>query len=1090
MGCYRTLPVGTLALLLLASALLPSSVGAVPAQEPSHVPGLGTSLYGSDASSVLSQVRPSTPPVPPSVGRTTVLINNTVYPGLYPSVNTLTAGTFDWGTAPAYDPHTNLFYVPVSNVTENPSSLPQGYLAAISPATDSLVRLIPVGIDPIAVAYDSSNGLLYVVNFHSNNISVVDPVTNSTIGSLGLPDGSSPDVSAAIDNSTGQLFLASPANDCVWDVNIANDDNTSITATQSATTTYVVYDNQTGEVYLVGSEVQVIGPNNNTLWKAIPLPAPTSDVMAGDPVVDWQTDELYVPWDNNTTAVELATNELGPTLTLSSEEGVTPAATFDPENHMIYVLMDDPAYNVTALNPATHEWAGSSPAIPAAPYRGMGYSTASERLLLVGKVESGSSGFVLMSPAPGLPIVGQPVTAVDPGQSYFDPTTGDIFVPEPGIGEYGNVTVVDPTTGLTLGYIPAGLDPIDVWVDSTTGYGYIANFGPPPAGHVDNLTIFDARTLAVTGSIPVGAEPYCMAYDPTTEDLYVANDESDNITIIDPVTNSSVGSISTSGFGATALLYDPSTTFLYAPGQVSGGDGEMAIINPVEEYVVYDSLYFEPSGAAYDAATGLIYVQDTNTSVYVLQDFDPATGSVVGSINLYEAAQHIAWDPVNDLLYVPARLNYTNGGFDANWVIEVNVTSGALVNLTVGEAPAGISLDSSSGEAFVSDVDAGSVVYIDPGTPAPSSGYTVTFQTVPTSCSVTFNGASFTNGEQETGVAAGTYPLVANTCTGETFGSWASTAGSVTSPDAASTTITVADSGTVTASYSTVPPGTYTVTFDVVPSTCAITFDGTPYTSGEQASDLAAGSYPLSANSCAGETFSSWSSTAGTVASTTSASTSVTVSATGTITSTFTATPPGTFVVTFTETGLPTGTSWSVTLAGSPLSSTTASISQAEPNGSYAFTIAAVTGYTSNITSGSVHIEGAGEVVEVGFTTSSSSAKGSGGLLSGSDWDWIIGLILALIVILLIVVLARPHRYPLVFTRTGLAEGTTWSVTMDSRLQSSTEASIVFHVPDGTHSFSIGPVPGYSGTPKSGVVEVKDDQRLVYVTFERTPPNA
>jgi DNA-binding beta-propeller fold protein YncE len=1031
-------------------------------------------------------------PVPPSVGQTSVLINNTVYQGLYRSVDTADSGRYPdyWGTTPAYDPSTNLFYEPVYNVTLNSTAVYNGgYLAAISPATDSMVELIPVGLIPEGVAYDSSNHLLYVVNYDSNNISIVSPTTNSVVGSLGLPHDSSPDGSIAVNNSSGHLFLASPANGEVWDVNISNDQNVSITTSESSTAAYVVYDNQTGEVYQADSAVQVIGPNNDTVWKTISLPA--SEDNPGAPVVDWWTDELYVPWGNSTSAIELSTNTLGPTLLLSPLEGVAPGAAFDPANGMVYVLTDYQNYNVTELDPATHRWVASSPAIPSAEYGGIAYSTGSGRLLIAGNVQDGSSGFVLMSPGAGLPILGQPVTAVYPGLNYFDPLTGHLFVTTPGIGPFGNVTAIDPATGKILGYVPAGSDPVNVWVDPSTGFGYIANFGPPAAGHVDNLTVFNARTLVATGSIPVGAEPYAMTYDPVTGDLYVSNSESTNITVIDPATNSSVGSISTPGFGATVLLYVPTTSLLYAVGPVGGEPyGLLQTISPSEMKVVtYAETYFQPGGAAYDAATGLIYVQDTNSSVYVLQEFDPETGGIVGSINLYEATGHMAWDPVNDLLYVPAGLNYTNGGYDANWVIEVNVTSGQLVNLTVGEEPSGISVNSSSGEAFVSDTDSGSVVFLEPGTPAPSTGYTVTFETVPSSCTVTFDGVSYPDGTEASGVAAGTYPLVANVCSGESFSSWSSTAGSVASPTAASTTLTVSASGTVTGTYAAVTTG-YTVNFQVYPSTCSITFGGTSYTNGQQVTGVAGGSYPLLANACTGETFSAWSSTAGTLGSTSADSTSVLVSSSGIVNGTFTATPPGTYLVSFVETGLPTGTSWSITLAGTPLTQSSATISSAEADGTYDYTVGTVEGYTSNVTSGSVVVSGSDQIVYIGFSAASSSPHGSSspGGLTDTDLALIGGLILASLILIFFFLVARPHRYPLVFTQSGLPAETTWSVTVDGALQTSSAVAIEFQVAVGTHSFEVGPVTGYDRNPSAGSIEMSKDRRMVPVAFSRPKP--
>ncbi len=1172
----RSKSMGSVALSLLTlviAALLALSAGSALSSSSDH---RASGVAPADVGETLlpaSHVGPGAGYVPPSVGETTVLINNTVYPGLFRSVDTYDdGGPFSWGTTPAYDPNTNLFYEPVSNVTESATSVYYGgYLAAISPVTDRLVQLIPVGLEPEGVVFDSSNGLLYVVNHDPGNISIVNPSTNATIGSLALPANSYTDGSIAVNSSSGHLFLVSPANG-IYDVNIAS--NTSSVISSVAGGTYVVYDNQTGELYQVGNSIQVIGASNDTLWKTINFPSASSNT--GAPAVDWKTDELYVPWGKNTSAVNLTTNTLGPTLSFNEVEGATPAAAFDPDNGMVYVISDYSSYNVTELNPATHQWVGSSPQIPSTEYGGIAYSNGSGEFLLTGLVQSGSSGFILMTPS--LQVAGQPLSFEFPGtQSYFDPSTGYLFVAEAGVGSVGNVSVINPTSGKILGNVVAGLDPHAIWVDPTTGFGYIANFGPPPTGHVDNLTVFNARTFATTGSIPVGADPYSMTYDPVTEDLYVVNSGSLNITIINPATNSTVGSVS--GFGMTPgmSLYDPSTSDIYVVGTVSGTDyGQIDTVDPATATVTYTdtSAFTEAFAAAFDGATGLIYIQDTNSAIYEIQEYDPVSGLYVGAIPLYHTTLYMAWDPVNGLLYAPDEFNSTNGGFDANSITEVNVTSGALVNLTVGERPNGIAVNESSGEAFVSNVDSGSVVFIDSGTPTSFSGYTVTFDTVPTSCSVTFNGVTYTdgqqatgvtggsytlvanacagemfsswsstagtitsltsastsilvsangivtgtytatstgytitfdvvpstcsvtfdgvsysNGNQVTGVAGGPYPISANACTGETFSSWGSTAGTVSSPTSTSTSILVSSSGTLTGTYASAPTG-YTVTFDVVPSTCALTFNGNTYSNGEQATDVASGSYPLDANACTGETFTGWSSSAGTVASLTLSGTSVTVSATGIITATFTATSPGAYTITFVETGLPSGTSWSVTLSGTLLSNSTAAISAARADGTYDFTVGTVTGYTANVTSGSVIVSGADKEVEIGFTAKSTSTPGSSGPggLSSTDLGLVAVIILAALLVLFFFIAARPHRNPVIFSAKGLPAGTSWSVKLDGKPQSSTETTIEFHVADGPHSFEVGTVKGYTASPSSGTVEVKKDRRVVPVAFSRITP--
>ncbi len=84
----------------------------------------------------------------------------------------------------------------------------------------------------------------------------------------------------------------------------------------------------------------------------------------------------------------------------------------------------------------------------------------------------------------------------------------------------------------------------------------------------------------------------------------------------------------------------------------------------------------------------------------------------------------------------------------------------------------------------------------------------------------------------------------------------------------------------------------------------------------------------------------------------------------------------------FAESGLPTGTSWSVTVHGGKLSGTTSTLSTVLPNGSYAFTVGAVAGYSAAPTSGSITAIAQGGVSTQPVAFSSTAA--TTGTLSGS----------------------------------------------------------------------------------------------------------
>lgn len=84
---------------------------------------------------------------------------------------------------------------------------------------------------------------------------------------------------------------------------------------------------------------------------------------------------------------------------------------------------------------------------------------------------------------------------------------------------------------------------------------------------------------------------------------------------------------------------------------------------------------------------------------------------------------------------------------------------------------------------------------------------------------------------------------------------------------------------------------------------------------------------------------------------------------------------PPTCALVVTETGLPSGTNWSATVTDGPpvteYSRTSSIVFNNETNGTYTFSIGAVSGYTANPSSGSVVINGSSVYVPIAFQPSS-----------------------------------------------------------------------------------------------------------------------
>ncbi len=157
--------------------------------------------------------------------------------------------------------------------------------------------------------------------------------------------------------------------------------------------------------------------------------------------------------------------------------------------------------------------------------------------------------------------------------------------------------------------------------------------------------------------------------------------------------------------------------------------------------------------------------------------------------------------------------------------------------------------------------------------------------------------------------------------------------------------------------------------------------------------------------------------------------------------------------VSFSETGLPKGTFWSVTMNGTTKSSTE-NLVFTEPNGTYPFTVGAMSGYTALPSSGSVTINGAPKAVSITFFRPSTGAN-----------------------------------YTVFFSENGLPLGTSWFVTLNGQTLSSTQRTITFNEANGSYGFTVGSVSGYTVNPSSGSVKVNGAPVFQTITFtSSTPP--
>jgi hypothetical protein len=154
-----------------------------------------------------------------------------------------------------------------------------------------------------------------------------------------------------------------------------------------------------------------------------------------------------------------------------------------------------------------------------------------------------------------------------------------------------------------------------------------------------------------------------------------------------------------------------------------------------------------------------------------------------------------------------------------------------------------------------------------------------------------------------------------------------------------------------------------------------------------------------------------------------------------------------TYTVTFTESGLPSLTSWSVTIGATTQSSTSSSIVFQEPNGTYSYSVATTdTSYAPTAYGGSLTVNGAANGAAITF---------------------------------------QQVTFPVQFSETGLPGGTSWTVTVDSSPQTTVTSSTTFALENGSYSYTVASGNNhYAPTSYGGTVVVSGAGVDESVTFQ------
>ena len=596
-----------------------------------------------------------------------------------------------------------------------------------------------------------------------------------------------------------------------------------------------------------------------------------------------------------------------------------------------------------------------------------------------------------LSPQPGASLQSSGLLqCLGPSASAYDSGKGEIFVLCGG-NSVGSVGAISDVTNILLAMIPVGPNPQALAYDKAKGEVFVGTY--PATAPYGNLSVVNDTSNLVVATVALPNTPGGVAYDSGKGEIFVSTYS--GVAVVNDTNNTVVAVLPVPEFGA-GIAYDPAKGEIFVANPFTNN---VLVINDTTDSVVAGVATFpglmcgynsQIQSVVYDSGAGQIFV--TCVQVFVDQCPDPvppcpvaanvtvisdATNSVVGTVLVGTQPSGLAYDSARGEVFV------TNSNSNSVSVI-MGTNDSVVATINVGHVPYGNpAWDGSQGELFVPNAGSNSLSVISVATDSIVSTialgagprYTVTFAETGlftgANWSVSLEGVpeSSTGNITFTGIGNATYPFIVESLPGynENPGR------GLIFVNGASVTMNV----------------TFEKPFDVNFTENGLSGGATWYvnfTSGPSGFILRNVSAPAGAAISVTLIDGTFNCTIATNNKTYSASGPFHLTESNGAPSTVSI-PFGlvTYAVSLTESGLPLGTTWSVTLDGSTQFSDINSIAFREPNGTHSFGVGTVTGYSVTPSSGSVTVVGGNQNQTLAFAQTQRSNGSPAGVLGLSE---------------------------------------------------------------------------------------------------------
>ena len=578
-------------------------------------------------------------------------------------------------------------------------------VSVIDTLTNTVVATIPVGSTPRGVAGNPSGTRVYVTNFTGNDISVIDTATNTvttTIAAGNRPFG----------------IAVNPAGTYAYVAN-ALGQNVSVidTATNTIVATVVVGLNPVGvginpagtRVYVTnanGNSVSVINTATNVVVATIPVSAAPQSGVAFNP----SGTRAYVgnTNGNSVSVIDTATNTVVASVPVGSASGGPLGVTVTPDGSRLYVAIANG--NVAVINTASNTVVGNILVGSGSTLWGIAAHPAGARVFVVnnggnnvavidtssntviatvavGTGPVGAGQFFVTPPPPTVP--GPPINLVGTagnGQATFT------FTPPANNGGSA-ITFYDISCTPTVPLVNGAGSPITVTgLTNGTTYNCVA--------HASNAQGQSAASNAVNVT-PVAP------ISPAGSFAYITNQSSDNVSVINTSNNTVVATIALpTGSTPYGVAVNVGATRAYVTGNNS-----IAVIDTLNNSVATTV----PVGAAPQS----IAINPAGTVAYVGNYLSNSVSVIDATNNTVTATIAVGGQPQGIAINSDGTRVYTTNQSSNNVSVINTATNAVTASVPVGLGPQGIAVNPAGTRVYVANFKAASgntVSVIDTGT--------------------------------------------------------------------------------------------------------------------------------------------------------------------------------------------------------------------------------------------------------------------------------------------------------------------------------------------------------------------------------------